>query len=181
MDYTALCLELGATKAERIPVDLLVFQPSLRDFCRQNACGRYGKNYTCPPHIGEPDVLIARVKAYRTAVLFQNIYVLEDSFDFEGMMDGQRNHNEMTRIAACRVYEREGRDGALVLAAGGCSLCERCGALDGTDCPAGLKDEALSSLEAYCINVSKIEEVTGMKYINGENTVTFFSGIFLAD
>jgi len=176
MDYVSLCLESGATKAEQIPVEKLVFQPELRDYCVQNACGRYEKNYTCPPFIGEPEALIAKIKGFSNAVIFQNIYQLEDSFDFEGMMDGQRTHNEMTRAIAHRVYAERGRGNALVLAAGGCTLCERCGALDGTPC--SNEEEALASLEAYCINVSKIEQVSGMKYINGKDTVTYFSGIF---
>jgi len=179
MDCVALCLELGATKAEQILVEQLVFQPELRDYCEQNACGRYGKNYTCPPFIGEAEALIAKVRGFRTAVVFQNICALEDSFDFEGMMEAQRKHNEMTRAVARRVYAERGREAALVLAAGGCTLCERCGALNGTPCPH--EAEALASLEAYCINVSQIEKVSGMKYINGKDTVTYFSGIFLRD
>jgi len=174
-----LCLELGATKAEQIPVERLAFQPELRDYCEQNACGRYGRNYTCPPCIGDPEALIAKVRAFRTAVVMQNIYALEDSFDFEGMMEGQRKHNEMTQAIARRVYAERGPEGALVLAAGGCTLCERCGAQDGTPCLH--EQEALASLEAYCINVSQIEKVSSMKYINGKDTVTYFSGIFLRD
>ena len=176
MDYVALCLELGATKAEQIPVEQLVFQPELRAYCEQNACGRYGKNYTCPPHIGETEALIAKARSFQSAVIFQNIYALEDSFDFEGMMEAQRKHNEMTRAIARRVHAERGRERALVLAAGGCTLCERCGALDGTPC--ANQAEALASLEAYAIHVSRIEEVSGMKYINGQDTVTYFSGIF---
>jgi len=176
LDYVPLCLEFGATKAEQIPVEKLVFQPELRNYCEQNACGRYGKNYTCPPFIGEADVLINKIKGFSVAVIFQNIYELEDSFDFEGMMEGQQKHNEMTQAIAQRVYAERGREGALTLAAGGCTLCERCGALDGTPCRN--EAEALASLEAYCINVSRIEEVTGMKYVNGKDTVTYFSGIF---
>jgi predicted metal-binding protein len=179
LDPVSLCLELGATKAERIPVEQLVFQPELRRYCEQNACGRYGKNYTCPPYIGDTEALIAKVRGFRSAVIFQNIYALEDSFDFEGMMEAQRNHNEMTRAVARRVYAERGRENALVLAAGGCTLCERCGAPDGAPCPG--EADALASLEAYCINVSQVENVTGMKYINGQDTVTYFSGIFWTD
>ncbi|MBM3710008.1 MAG: DUF2284 domain-containing protein, partial [Actinobacteria bacterium] len=34
------------------------------------------------------------------------------------------------------------------------------------------------SLEAYCMNVSTLAELCNMKYINGQNTVTYF-GAFL--
>ncbi|MBM3708346.1 MAG: DUF2284 domain-containing protein, partial [Actinobacteria bacterium] len=36
----------------------------------------------------------------------------------------------------------------------------------------------ISSLEAYCMNVSTLAGLCNMKYINGQNTVTYF-GAFL--
>ena len=151
----------------------------LREFCKRNACGRYGKNYTCPPLVGEADMLIAKAQSFPTAVILQNIYLLEDSYDYGGMTDGLRKHNEMTLAAARRACAEYGRDNMLALAAGGCFLCEVCGAVYNTPCPR--REDALSSMEAYCINVSRIEDVTGMKYINGENTVTYFSCLLLPE
>ena len=40
-------------------------------------------------------------------------------------------------------------------------------------------DDALSSLEAYGIHVAKIGDVSGLRYINGKDTVTYFSGEFV--
>ena len=179
MDIVALCLELGASKAEEIPVSKLVFQPELRALCEQNHCGQYGRNYTCPPHVGEVNALIARLKAFRTAVIWQNIHPLEDSFDFEGMMAAKQKHTRMTQEIAGRVYATLGHERALVLSAGGCGLCDPCAIQAQASCRH--PDEALSSLEAYGINVSKIGEVSGLRYINGANTVTYFAGAFLRD
>ena len=36
----------------------------------------------------------------------------------------------------------------------------------------------VESREGYGIYVAKIEDVSGMKYINGKDTVTYFSGVF---
>ena len=44
MDIVELCLEMGAFKAEEIPVGKLAFQPELRELCEHNACGRYARN-----------------------------------------------------------------------------------------------------------------------------------------
>ena len=178
MNIVKLCLDFGAAKAEEIPISKLVLMPELREFCRQNACGEYGRNYTCPPHIGEIDDLIKKIKGFEKAVMWQNIYPLEDSFDFDGMMDAKRNHDTMTYKIADEVYQVLGMQNALVLGAGGCTLCEECAAKTNAPCPS--PDKALSSLEAFGINVSKIEEISSMKYINGENTVTYFSGVFFA-
>jgi len=176
MDVVQLCLQLGATMAEEISVADMTFQPELRAYCEQNRCGRFGRNYTCPPYIGEVNGLIRKLKVFTRAVVWQNIEPLEDSFDFEGMMAAQQKHNAMSLEIARRLYAEMGRENVLVLAAGGCSRCEKCAAETGEACR--LPSDALSSLEAFGINVSKIGEVSGMKYINGPNTVTYFSGAF---
>ena len=176
MDIVKLCLDMGAAKAEEVPIDRLVFKPELRELCEHNACGRYARNYTCPPYVGEVNELIARLKSFSHCVIWQNIYSLEDSFDFEGMMEAQEKHNAMTLSVAREIYAKLGRDNALVLAAGGCSLCDTCTV--NTNEPCRYPDDALSSLEAYGIFVAKIGDVSGMKYINGKDTVTYFSGAF---
>ncbi|MDR1692579.1 MAG: DUF2284 domain-containing protein [Oscillospiraceae bacterium] len=175
-DIVKLCTVLGASKAEAIPVESVTFAPELRSLCEQNVCGRFGRNYTCPPLAGDVHTLIANLKTFRQTVIWQNIYPLEDSFDFEGMAEGQRRHNAMTADAAERIYAVLGRENALVLAAGGCALCQTCAVLENRPCR--FPEKALSSLEAYGINVSKIGEISNLKYINGPNTVTFFSGVF---
>jgi len=176
MDIKTLCLELGASNAGEAPVEKLVLSPELRALCDQNACGKFADNHTCPPLVGEVDKLIEKLKTFTTAVIWQNIFPLEDSFDFEGMMDAQKTHNAMTLEIARRVRAELGGDNALILAAGGCSLCEKCAAMTGEPCRNPLV--ALASLEAYGVNVSATSEAFGMKYINGANTVTYFSGVF---
>ncbi|MCL2084739.1 MAG: DUF2284 domain-containing protein [Oscillospiraceae bacterium] len=177
MDIVKLCLDMGAAKAEEIPVSRLTLMPELRELCERNVCGRFGRNYTCPPYTGEAGALIEKLKTFNKAVIWQNIYPLEDSFDFEGMMDAQQKHNAMTLDIARQVYAELGRDNALVLAAGGCTLCEICAAQTGEPCRG--PDDALSSLEAYGIHVAKIGDVSGLRYINGKDTVTYFSGAFV--
>jgi len=177
MDIVKLCLDQGASKAEEIPVSGLVFVPELRELCEKNSCGCFGRNYTCPPLVGEVSVLIERLKTFKRAFIWQNIYKLEDSFDFEGMTEAHRKHNEQTFKISRQIYKEIGRENCVILAAGGCTLCETCGAI--TKEPCRDPDNALASLEAYGIFVSKIEEVSGLKYINGVNTVTYFSGAFL--
>lgn len=170
MDYVKVCLELGAYKAAQMKTEQLSFSESFRALCEQNACGRYGKNYTCPPHVGEIADLIREIKRHKTAVLWQTVHRLEDSYDFEGMRRGQALHNGITLKIAEQAPE------ALVLGAGGCFLCETCGASINEPCR--FPGRAISSLEAYGIDVSSIGKVTDLKYINGVNTVTYFSGLF---
>lgn len=44
--------------------------------------------------------------------------------------------------------------------------------------PCRFPDRAMASLEAYGVAVSELAEACGMKYINGQSTVTYF-GAFL--
>ena len=54
----------------------------------------------------------------------------------------------------------------------------RCAQLE--DAPCRHPEEALTSLEGYGIDVYRTSKATDLKYINGENTVTYF-GIVLFD
>ena len=63
----------------------------------------------------------------------------------------------------------------LSLGAGGCTICEKCAKK--TDEPCRHPDKRIPSLEAYGVNVSKTAAAAGMKYINGQNTVTYFGGV----
>jgi len=177
MDIVKLCLDSGATMAEEISVSKLKFSPELRELCEQNACGKFAQNYACPPYVGEVDRLIEKLKEFQKAVIWQNVYPLEDSFDFEGMMDAQARHNSMTHAIAEKIYGEYGRSDALVLGAGSCALCETCAAQTSESCR--FPNKMLVSLEAYGINVAKIGDISNMKYINGKDTVTYFSGVFL--
>ncbi len=163
----------GAAHAAVIPVSELVFDAGLRAYCEANQCGTYNANYACPPCVGTAEEVIARAKGYEHALIFQTISTLEDSYDFEGMQVASEKHNELSeRVFA---WMREEQPGCLVLSAGGCTICPRCAKKD--DKPCRFPGRAVSSLEAYCMNVSRIAAKCGMKYINGQNTVTYFSAV----
>ena len=62
------------------------------------------------------------------------------------------------------------------LTAGKCTVCKVCTLIENKPCR--FPDKAISSLEAYCMNVSILAKLCHMNYINGQNTVTYF-GAFL--
>lgn len=166
-----ICRSEGAADVRVIDTDRIPFDPKLRAYCAVNACGSYGRNYACPPHVGEPDELIARAKSYGRALLFQTIGELEDSFDIEGMNRAGERHKAVCKAIFDRITPQMGRH--LIMTAGGCDKCKTCAAVTGEPCR--FPDEAISSLEAYCMNVSQLCGKCGMKYINGANTVTYFA------
>lgn len=169
-----LALSLGARRAGTVEVAQISFQPSFRTLCAQNACGMYGRNWMCPPHVGEVEELIARARRFRHILVYQTVTALEDSYDIEGMLAAGEAMNRLTLRLRERLDQLEA-GARLHLGAGGCRMCSRCAKLEGRPCP--FPDRALASLEAYGMDVTALAALTGMPYINGPNTVTYFGAV----
>lgn len=168
-------LELGAFKANIIEVKEITLDAAFRKMCVSNYCGNYGKCYQCPPHIGDINKLMKKIRSFKHILVFQTVSKLEDSYDFEGMMEAGRMHNNLTQKLHVYVKEKMKTLNYLILGAGGCRLCKACAIL--TNEPCRNPKWAISSLEAYGINVLKLAEASGMNYINGKDTVTYFGAI----
>lgn len=163
----------GFDKVEIISTSEIPFDTSLIKLCEMNSCGNYGKNYTCPPYVGNTDDLIRKVRSYSRAAVFQKVYYIKDSFDIEGMQCGNNNFRSLVD----KVYDvcKDSISNYLILGAGGCKRCTTCGVVEGVECRNPKK--AFASIESHGIYVSKLAEVCGMKYINGQNSVTYFGMI----
>lgn len=167
-------LQSGVNGAQYLPGSAVITDPVFRKICEGNACGKFNRCHMCPPDIGNIEELIQEVQKYPHAVLYQTIGTLEDSFDFEGMMEAGKRHNLCSQ--AIRQKLEAILPEHLHLTGGGCHLCERCAKLDALPCRH--PEEALTSLEGYGIDVYRTSQATNLKYINGTNTVTYF-GIIL--
>lgn len=171
-------LKLGAFKANIIDVDKIQFDVRFREMCASNVCGNYGGCWTCPPDCGDINEMIESLSVYKKALVYQTVGELEDSYDFETMMEvGKEHHSRVQNVRKLFAEKYNGK--VLHLGAGGCSQCDICAKK--TNEPCRHPDLALVSLEAYGINVSKLAETAGMKYINGQNTVTYFGAVFFGE
>lgn len=187
-------LELGAFRAEVLDVSRVSLDASFRSLCESNACGNYGRNYMCPPDAGGIEELMEEIRSYDCLMVYQTVGELEDSYDFEGMMEAGKRHNELAQKlrAFTRERRKERQDGPesetvcteepegvsfLHLGAGGCRVCSVCAKVTGEPCRH--PDMAMRSLETYGINVSLLAQEAGMRYINGQNTVTYFGAVFM--
>lgn len=168
-------LDLGAHKANVIKISEVCFDSAFRDMCKSNFCGNYGRCWTCPPDCGDINEMIAEAKKFENVLVYQTVGQLEDSYDFETMMEVGRKHNLTVQLVR-KLFKSEYEVKALHLGAGGCRICEICAKK--TNEPCRDPENALCSLEAYGINVSKLAEASDMKYINGQNTVTYFGAVF---
>ena len=168
-------LSLGARKAAVIPASEVVTDRAFRAMCEANSCGMYGKCYTCPPDVGEIDELIRSLGEYSCVLVYQHVGALEDSFDVEGMAKARETAFRISHALRERV-EGMGLSRVLYLTVGACGVCKTCAKQESLPCR--FPDRATSSLEAYGIHVSRLAESAGMRYISGQNTVTYFAAIF---
>ncbi len=169
-----IAIDSGAAKAAYLKAEDVVLSAAFRDICARNSCGCYGRCWMCPPDIGAIETLMAQVRQYEHAVLYQTISELEDSYDYEGMTEAGFRHAQVSQRLEDAVKPL--LNNRLHLSCGGCRLCERCAKADGLPCRH--PDRALPPMEGYGIDVYQTTKPTMLKYINGQNTVTFF-GIVL--
>ena len=176
-DIIASTLSKGATRASIIETAEIKTDRIFRDMCASNACGVYGKCYMCPPDVGDIEVLMEEIQNYKYALVYQTIAELEDSFDFEGMIAAKKRTYPLAQSLR-RVFSDLDISHVLHLGAGGCGVCDSCAKRTGEPCRA--PELAMPSLEAYGINVSELAKSAGMKYINGQNTVTYFGAVLFS-
>lgn len=181
MDFTVLTQtveQMGALHAAVIPVGQLTFDPIFRKMCEANACGNYGKCWMCPPVVGKAEDLISEAKTYDYVLVYQTVGTLEDSYDWEGMMQAAARQNELARSLS-EYFGTLPFAKKLHLGAGGCHVCETCAKRQ--DAPCRFPEKAMSSLETYCIHVSEMASAAGMHYTNGQNTVTYFGALLFTE
>lgn len=159
--------EVKFTHIAPISIDEIVFEPTVRDACKANTCGQYGKSHSCPPNIGKIDDCINIVKQYKKGWLFQYVGTCRDVFDWDGMMEAQDIFNDLIIKFRHTTKDTE----CLILGGGPCKLCKKCAFLDNKPCR--FPDLMISSVEGHGIFVNKTLNKVGLEYNNGENTVSY--------
>ncbi len=144
------------------------FRQYVVESCQQNRCGMYGKNWQCPPGVGTLENLQRECLSYKEALVFTTCYQLTDSFDIDGMTKARTMHEQTTDF----VIGLFGMDKIKALSAEGCDLCVECAY---PNAPCRYPQKARPSVEAYGISVVELAKDCGLRYNNGEKTVTYFS------
>lgn len=173
MDYEALealAREAGFTHAAPLNPGTLELKPEVRQMCEANTCGAYNSRWSCPPGCGELEELRAEVGKCRSGILVQTVGQLEDTMDWEGMMEAEALHKE--RFLA--MFDRLRRQGIQTVAMG-TGGCRRCAACTYPDAPCRFPDKMVSSMEAHGIVVSDACKANGLPYYYGPNTIAYTS------
>lgn len=166
--------ELGVHEYGIIPVENVPFEHEVREMCAANRCGSYAKTWCCPPGCGTEEECREKCMKYKNVLVFSTKGDLEDSFDFEGMTEAMVRHKAVSKKVRLLFKETFGDD-FFALSSEGCGNCEKC---TYPDAPCRFPDDMMPSVESYGIMVYKEAAAAGIHYINGANTVTFFSNIF---
>jgi predicted metal-binding protein len=170
-DLIAIALEAKAANAAILETSKIEFHEDFRKACEKNFCKKFDTNWMGPPAIGLISELKLKVQHYTHGLLFQSTHPLASNFDWNGMMEGGKAHNAIFRDMIDEIRLKYPSEAVLPLNAGCCSVCEKCAYLDHEPCRH--PDQAVSSVEAYGINVIALQKIAGIPYYHGKTTVCY--------
>ncbi len=167
-NLVAKALAHGFSKAAFMDASCITLLPEVRAMCSTNKCGKYGACWTCPPACGDLTDCEARIRGYSQGLIVQTIGQLEDSMDYESMMEAEKRHKEL--FASFSDLLHAGYDKLLSLGSGGCRICEKCAY---PAAPCRFPNRAFSSMEAYGMLVTDVCSKNGLSYYYGPNTIAY--------
>jgi predicted metal-binding protein len=170
-ELVRIALESSAAHAAVLDTADIRFHEDFRKACEKNFCRRYDTNWMGPPAIGPITELMQRAARYRQGMLFQTVHAIASNFDMKGMLAAAKVHEKVFRTLLDRIRKEFPEEDILPLNAGCCSLCETCGYL--TQEPCRNPGQAVSSVEAYGINVIALQKTAGLPYYKGKESVIY--------
>ena len=172
-DYEAIsktAKKCGFTHYAPLDVSTLEFLQEIRDMCNSDQCRNYNKSWSCPPACVSLDEMRERVKKYTKGILVQTVGDLEDSLDWDGIMETGARHKE--NFGKMRTELNKDHSSLLAMGAGECKLCETC---TYPDEPCRFPDKMEVSMEASGLFVSKVCTDNDLKYNYGAEKIAFTS------
>ena len=169
-----LALEAGFTHMGPLERSTIELRPEVREMCRTGNCGAYGKKWSCPPACGSLSDCQSRLDQYAKGILVQTVGQLEDSLDYEAMMETEAEHK--AHFAAMEKMLRVQYPHMLAIGAGACTKCREC---TYPDAPCRFPNESFASMEAYGMLVLQVCKANDMQYYYGPNTIAYTSMFLL--
>jgi predicted metal-binding protein len=163
-------LDAGFSSAGELNVRALVFMPEVREMCSADRCHQYNKNWRCPPGCGSIEEAAERAAQYSYGIIVQTTGHMDDDFDIDTINATSEKHRDS--FAALVGGVRLRYPDMLPMGAGTCAKCEKC---TYPDAPCRFPEQAISSMEAYGLWVSKVCELSGIPYYYGKLTLTYTS------
>ena len=167
---------MGFSHAGYAKIETLKTMEEVRDMCAVDKCNAYDRTWTCPPGCGSVPECQERMRQYDWGLLVQTTAVLEDSMDYEGMMEGARLQKENSE--KLHAILRDKYKDVLALTTASCDICGKC---TYPDEPCRFPDRATAAMEGYGLLVSQVCKDNGLDYYYGNNTVTYTALFLIRD
>ena len=166
--------EAGFTHIGPLDRSTIELRTEVREMCRTGNCGAYGKKWSCPPACGSLEECQKRLEQYDRGILVQTVGELEDSLDYEAMMETEAEHKQ--HFADMEKILRLQYPDMLAIGAGACTKCREC---TYPHAPCRFPKQAFASMEAYGMLVLQVCKSNNMKYYYGPNTIAYTSMFLL--
>ena len=173
-ELSRLADKIGFTTYAPLDAATIELKSEVRDMCGANACGQYGKNWSCPPGCGTLEECARSLEGFTGGILVQTVGDVEDAYDFEAMMEAEQVHKE--RFRDMYAVLREAGVPVLALGAGCCGRCKVC---TYPDQPCRFPEEMTSSMEAYGMLVTQVCKDNGLAYYYGPDKIAYTSCFLL--
>ncbi len=169
-----LAEQIGFSHYAPLNVATLEFLPEVRAMCSADRCKSYGRSWSCPPAVGELDIITNRAKKYTGGIIVQTTGTMEDEFDLEAIKNVQVEHKAKFETLVRQVKRLT--PSCMPMASGTCTRCKKC---TYPDRPCRYPGKVYPSMEAYGLLVRDIREKNGLKYYYGKNTITYTACILI--
>ncbi|WP_041611743.1 DUF2284 domain-containing protein [Treponema primitia] len=170
--FEAQLREAGVYEYGEVSPGDIEFTQEVRELCKANKCGLYGKTWACPPAVGTVEECRLRCLCYKTMLVFSGKYDIARPFDYKAMHSGMVDFRRVARNVGAAA--RDHWSDFLLLANEGCDTCEVC---TYPDSPCRFPEKFHAALEGYGIYVFKLARQAGLRYDNGDLTITFFGAL----
>ena len=177
LDYDALIkqgLSFGFSHVAPLDAATIELMPQVREMCEKNTCGRYGKNWKCPPGVDALEKCEETIRRYKRGIIVQTVGELEDELDGETMMETQQLH--MEHFETMRQALETQYPGMLPCGAGTCTKCSSC---TYPDAPCRFPEHSFASMEAYGMLVTQVCQANNLPYYYGPCTIAYTSCFLL--
>jgi len=160
----------GFTHYAQLDVSTLEFLQEVRDMCNPEKCRSYNRSWSCPPACASLEEIRECVKKYTKGILVQTVGELEDSMDWDNIIETGVRHKE--NFGRMRENLGKKHPSLLAMGAGECKVCEACTYPDN---PCRFPDKMEVSMEASGLFVSKVCKDNDLEYNYGPEKIAFTS------
>ena len=165
-ELSKIAEECGFSAWANLDVSTIELKHEVRDMCA--ACGAYGKRWSCPPGCGTIEECRERLVGYTKGILVQTVGDVEDSFDFEAMMEIQEEHQE--HFVQMHKALLDAGVKVLAIGTGGCTKCKEC---TYPDAPCRFPESLVASMEAMGMVVNEVCKANGLAYNYGPEKMAY--------